>query len=82
MSHAWNMRIITLRTIDAMAGGYVKRNIPEPPKVMDEEVLANLCLQYRYQIGSGVNSHVPRIRIRYVIDRNQFGYAKFGVSVR
>ena len=78
MSHAWNMRIITLRTIDAMAGGYVKRNIPEPPKVMDEEVLANLCLQYRYQIGSGVNSYVPRIRIRYVIDRNQFGYAKFG----
>lgn len=78
MSHAWNMRIITLRTIDAMAGGYVKRDIPESPKVMDEEVLANLCQQYRYQIGSGVNSHVPRIRMRYVIDRNQFGYAKFG----
>ena len=78
MSHAWNMRIITLRTIDAMAGGYAKRDIPEPPKVMDEEVLANLCLQYRYQIGSGVNSNVPRIRIRYVIDRNQFGYVKFG----
>ena len=78
MSHAWNMRTITLRTIDAMAGGYVKRDIPESPKVMDEEVLANLCQQYRYQIGSGVNSHVPRICIRYVIDRNQFGYAKFG----
>ena len=78
MSHAWNMRIITLRTIDAMAGGYVKRDIPESPKVMDEEVLANLCQQYRYQIGSGVNSHVPKIRIRYVIDRNQFGYVKFG----
>ena len=78
MSHAWNMRIITLRTIDAMAGGYVKRNNPEPPKVMDEDVLANLCMQYRYQIGSGVNLHVPKIRIRYVIDRNQFGYIKFG----
>ena len=78
MSHAWNMWIITLRTIDAMAGGYVKRDIPESPKVMDEEVLANLCQQYRYQIGSGVNSHVPKIRIRYVIDRNQFGYVKFG----
>ena len=78
MSHAWNMRIITLRTIDAMAGGYVKRNIPDPIKVMDEEVLANLCLQYRYQISSGVNSHVQRIRIRYVIDRNLFGYVKFG----
>ena len=25
-----------------------------------------------------MNSHVPRIRIRYVIDRNQFGYASFG----
>lgn len=78
MSHAWATRIITLRTIDAMAGGYAKRDIPEPPKVMDEEVLANLCLQYRYQIGSGVNSHVSRIRVRYVIDRNQFGYVKFG----
>ncbi|MGN0037131.1 MAG: hypothetical protein ACI36X_07990 [Bacteroidaceae bacterium] len=78
MSHAWDMRIITLRTIDAMAGGYVKRDIPEPPKVMDEEVLANLCLQYRYQIGSGVTSRLPKIRIRYVIDRNQFGYASFG----
>ena len=78
MSHAWAMRIITLRTIDAMAGGYVKRDIPDSPKVMDEEMLANLCQQYRYQIGSGVNTNVPRIRIRYVIDRNQFGYVKFG----
>ena len=78
MSHAWNMRIITLRTIDAMAGGYVENNVPESPKVMDEDVLSNLCLKYRYQIGSGVNSHVPKVRIRYVIDRNQFGYVSFG----
>lgn len=78
MSHAWNMRIITLRTIDAMASGYVENNVPESPKVMDEEVLSNLCLKYRYQIGSGVNSHVPKVRIRYVIDRNQFGYVSFG----
>lgn len=78
MSHAWNMRIITLRTIDAMADGYVENDVPESPKVMDEEVLSNLCLKYRYQIGSGVNSHVPKVRIRYVIDRNLFGYVSFG----
>lgn len=78
MSHAWNMRISTLRTIDAMVSGYVKNNVPDPPKMMDEEVLSNLCLQYRYQIGSGVTSYLPKIRIRYVIDRNQFGYVSFG----
>lgn len=78
MSRAWTLRIITLQTIDAMAGCIPKNNIPEPPKVIDEEVLVNLCLLYRYQIGSGVNSQVPKFRIRYVIDTDLFSYAQFG----
>lgn len=78
MSQAWRSRIINLRTIDAMATGWIENNDHEAPRVMDEEVLSNLCLLYRYQIGSGVTSHLPKIRIRYVIDRNQFGYTSFG----
>ena len=34
--------------------------------------------QYRYVIGSGVKAPLPKIRVRYVIDNDRFGYANFG----
>lgn len=78
MSNAWTNSIILMRLMEDESGECTGYYPPKPPKVVDEKVLADLCLQYCYQIGSGVNRNVPKIRIRYVIDTDQFGYATFG----
>lgn len=49
------------------------------PRAITEEDLKRLCKEYRYVIGARiVGAPKPAIRIRYVIDRNRFGYADFG----
>ena len=48
------------------------------PEAITEEDLRNLCEEYKYVIGTGLITPLPKIRIRYVIDRNKFGYAEFG----
>lgn len=40
--------------------------------------MIRLSQEYRYAIGSGVKVPLPKIKIRYVIDNNKFGYANFG----
>lgn len=58
--------------------------IPEKPKVgipeaITEKDLERLCEEYKYVIGARIlSAPKPDIRIRYVIDRDRFGYAKFG----
>lgn len=58
--------------------------IPEKPKVgipaaITEVDLKRLCEEYKYVIGARIlSAPKPDIRIRYVIDRDRFGYAKFG----
>ena len=51
---------------------------PDAPEVVDEEVLKELCRQYRYQIGANCVASLPDIRVRYVIDKDKFGYTSFG----
>ena len=51
---------------------------PSAPEVIDEEVLKELCREYRYQISANSTNSLPDIRVRYVIDNNKFGYTKFG----
>ena len=51
--------------------------IDDIPNVITVETLQELCDKYIYQIGSGSNK-VPEISIRYVIDSDKFGYARFG----
>lgn len=41
-------------------------------------MLKELCNEYRDFIGTSKGVDYPRIRIRYVEDRNKFGYAWFG----
>lgn len=50
----------------------------ECPEAIDEDVLKNLCKQYRYEIGAGMKTCVPSIRVRYVLEEGKFGYAMFG----
>lgn len=58
--------------------------IPQKPKVeipdaINEDDLKRLCNKYKYVIGAGIiSTPKPNIRIRYVIDRDRFGYANFG----
>lgn len=58
--------------------------IPEKPKVeipeaITEGDLMRLCEEYKYVIGARIlGAPKPDIRIRYVIDRDRFGYADFG----
>ena len=47
-------------------------------KVVNEEVLKRLCKEYRYEIGAGIDDVLLKIKVRYVIDTNKFGYAYFG----
>lgn len=58
----------------------VKKNIllGQFPNVLNEEQLSMLCKTYRDGIGLGILNRPIYPRIRYVIDRDLFGYAYFG----
>lgn len=49
------------------------------PQAITEQDLTRLCNEYKYVIGARIlDTPMPEIRIRYVIDRDRFGYADFG----
>lgn len=50
----------------------------ETPQVINEEILNDLCIKHRYEIGAHINSFLPKIKIRYVLDTDKFGYKNFG----
>ncbi len=51
---------------------------PNVPEVLTDDVLLELFREYLYQIGAGIRTGLPFVRIRYVLDDNKFGYAYFG----
>ena len=48
------------------------------PEVITVEALQELCEKCLYRIGACYHQHMPSIYIRYVIDKDKFGYAHFG----
>jgi hypothetical protein len=50
----------------------------EDPKVVDEQILQELCIKYKYVIGSGVLTEMPKIRIRYISSDGKMRFANFG----
>lgn len=48
------------------------------PRVLNEDILSFLCNKHKGEIGLGSKKDCPRMRIRYVMDKNRFGYADFG----
>ncbi|MBR5686922.1 MAG: hypothetical protein IKX36_03070 [Prevotella sp.] len=40
--------------------------------------LKYLCQKYRHEIGAGKNKSLPDIKVRYVAEAKEFGYAYFG----
>ena len=64
--------------IDVTLGLKIPQGRDEAPKVITDDTLEQLCRKYQYQIGAGINNLVPRVKVRYVLDRNKFGYAYLG----
>ena len=48
------------------------------PSVVSDTVLKRLCEQHLYEIGAGINSYLPNIKVRYVAENKKFAYAYFG----
>lgn len=66
-------------TDDCRTGINQEKSEAEMPEAISESDLIRLCDKYRYVIGARVlSAPKPKIRIRYVIDRDRFGYAEFG----
>ena len=51
-----------------------KHRRPESPTVVSEEKLHKLARKYAYPISIDLYTYVPFIKIRYVKDRDEFGY--------
>lgn len=75
----WITTIYEDDCLDAyITGCEPEKKVCPSPAAITEEDLIRLCDEYRYVIGSGVIVPLPKIRIRYVRDRDRFGYAAFG----
>ena len=48
------------------------------PSVVSDTVLKRLCEQHLYEIGAGINSYLPNIKVRYVAENKKFAYVYFG----
>lgn len=51
---------------------------PKFPKVWTLKTLNKYTALHKYEIGAGINTFLPDLKVRYVKERGEFGYAKFG----
>lgn len=65
--------------LDEMHFGEVDSH-PEIEGAVDEEKLVELSHQYRYEIGAALKRNIPSIHIRFVNEKDKFGYTSFGQS--
>lgn len=65
-------------TIDYTLGLKTPRGKEAAPLVISDIVLKRLCEQHLYEIGAGINSYLPNIKVRYVAENKKFAYAYFG----
>lgn len=65
-------------TIDYTLGLKKQRAKEAAPLVVSDIVLKRLCEQHLYEIGAGINSYLPNIKLRYVAENKKFAYAYFG----
>ena len=65
-------------TIDYTLGLKTPRGKKAVPPVVSDNVLKRLCDQHLYEIGTGIKTFLPSIKVRYVAENKKFGYAHFG----
>lgn len=79
VSKSWLTKINFDELADVFLTGIAPEKKPIPiPSAITEIDIVRLCEKYKYVIGNGVIVPLPKINIRYVIDRDRFGYANFG----
>ena len=64
--------------VDHTLGLKTPRGKEAAPLVVSDIVLKRLCEQHLYEIGAGINSYLPNIKVRYVAENKKFAYAYFG----
>ena len=76
----WKEILTRDRFLDAVVFGIVpEKEKVDVPEVITEKDLKRLCEKYRYIIGARIiAAPKPDISIRYVVDNDRFGYARFG----
>lgn len=78
-SKEWRNILMEPDLLDAFCGCPPVKKPAFTPEVVTIEDLKRLCDEYKYIIGARIlGVSLPDITIRYVIDKNRFGYAKFG----
>ena len=65
-------------TIDYTLGLKTPRGKKAAPPVVSDNVLKRLCDQHLYEIGTGIKTFLPSIKVRYVAENKKFAYAYFG----
>lgn len=60
--------------------GEKEENPPNPTYGIDEEELVRLSGMFRYEIGAALHNCVPYIGLRYIDEKDKFGYTSFGRS--
>ena len=65
-------------TIDYTLGLKTPRGKNAAPSVVSDNVLKRLCDQHLYEIGTGIKTFLPSIKVRYVAENKKFGFAHFG----
>ena len=64
--------------IGVTLGLKIPRGKEAAPHVISDDVLKSLCEKHLYEIGTGIDSFLPDIKVRYVVDNKIFGYTYFG----
>ena len=63
---------------DINNGGKISKGRDTAPSVIDEQILKSQCQKHLHEIGAGINTFLPNVKVRYVIEKDNFGYAYFG----
>lgn len=79
VSEEWIIILTADEFTDAVLFGILPDEVSVPvPKAISEDDLISLSKKYRYIIGAHVKAPLQKIKVRYIIDNNIFGYATFG----
>ena len=74
----WFDELLNLETFDDYEVCPIRTDEDFACTTQDDNSLFFLCRKFRVEIGYDLKKRLPKVRIRYVIDRDKFGYAEFG----
>ena len=75
---AYPRQWLPFMAINYTLGFKAPREKKAAPPVVSDNVLKRLCDQHLYEIGTGIKTFLPSIKVRYVAENKKFGYAHFG----